>query len=378
MSLEAFVFDDGHRLVAANLGQVYDAWLEAARQAAALDFVLQIKRQRYNDTVHEYLYRMTDTDAGRGNSLGRLGPRLAKIHARHRDMKAQALAAEAGRHERLVRECRQYRALRLGMISSEAAAILRLMDVYGMLGNRFMVVGTNAMAAYEIEAGARFAFGVDATEDFDLAWSSGKIALSAGIGALSPWLPERMLELDPADDLIPLLNSPPGSLRELLKRRDATYTRNTERPFQVRNASGYEVEVLLARSLADQFPRTEQLSPIPLEEQDWLLLGSPVVHVVIGRDAKAARLVVPDPRYFALQKLWLAEKPSRTATKRPKDRAQGSTVLAAVRKFMPQYPLDQAFAERLPASLKPYLVQWLAQEAEAVAALPGESERRRW
>lgn len=52
--------------------------------------------------------------------------------------------------------------------------------------------------------------------------------------------------------------------------------------------------------------------------------------MVIGRDGGAARLIVPDPRYFALHKLWLAEKPGRSATKAPKDRSQGLLVLDAL------------------------------------------------
>ena len=67
-----------------------------------------------------------------------------------------------------------YRTLRLPRISSEAAALLREFDLHGLLGPSLMVVGTNALAAYEIEAGSRFASaaGVDSTQDFDLTWVS--------------------------------------------------------------------------------------------------------------------------------------------------------------------------------------------------------------
>jgi hypothetical protein len=55
---------------------------------------------------------------------------------------------------------------------------------------------------------------------------------------------------------------------DVLKRVDSTYTVNTECSFQVRNASGYEVELLLPMSLAGTLPRNETLFPIAL-----LLLG---------------------------------------------------------------------------------------------------------
>lgn len=68
----------------------------------------------------------------------------------------------------LKREGAMYRALRLPRISSAAAQLLREFDRHGLLGDTFMVVGTNAMAAYEIEARSRFATaaGVDSTLDF--------------------------------------------------------------------------------------------------------------------------------------------------------------------------------------------------------------------
>ena len=37
-------FTDAHRVVLVNLAQQYEAWVESARCAAALDFVFQIKR----------------------------------------------------------------------------------------------------------------------------------------------------------------------------------------------------------------------------------------------------------------------------------------------------------------------------------------------
>ena len=145
--------------------------------------------------------------------------------------------------------------------------------------------------------------------------------------------------------------------------------------FQLRNRAGYEVEVLLAKALAADYPRSEQLSPIPLEEQDWLLLGQQVAHVIVGRDGTAAKVIVPDPRYFALHKLWLAEKPTRSALKRPKDFTQGNLVLDAVHDFMPQFPLTEAFYAALPEPLQKHYRAWMETRALRPAKSP---ERPRW
>src|SRR3546814_3117707 len=57
---------------------------------------------------------------------------------------------------------------------------------------------------------------------------------------------------------------------DLLKAVDATFTVNTERSFQARNAKAYEVEILAAPSRAANMARTDRPQPIPLPEQEWL------------------------------------------------------------------------------------------------------------
>jgi hypothetical protein len=74
---------------------------------------------------------------------------------------------------------------------------------------------------------------------------------------------------------------------------------------------------------------------------------------VCGRDAQPARIVAPDPRWFALHKLWLGGQGKRNPLKRDKDINQGRALLKAVRERMPQFPLDAAFQATLPAELQP-------------------------
>ena len=97
-----------------------------------------------------------------------------------------------------------YRSLRLPRISSAAADLLREFDRHGLLGSGLMVVGTNAMAAYEIEAGLRFATasGVDGTLDFDMTWVAAEARQTtlAAVGAA------------------------PRTLLDVMKRVDSTYT----------------------------------------------------------------------------------------------------------------------------------------------------------
>ncbi|MXO68700.1 hypothetical protein GRI72_07655 [Altererythrobacter marinus] len=145
---------------------------------------------------------------------------------------------------------------------------------------------------------------------------------------------------------------------DLLKAVDPTFAVNAERGFQARNADAYEVELLIAPSRADALARRDRPRPIPLPEQEWLLLGTPVDQVVPCRDGSAARIVAPDPRWFALHKLWLGRQAKRDPLKRRKDLAQGNAVLEAVAQAMPHYPLDAAFAQSIPQELAPLGREW--------------------
>jgi hypothetical protein len=315
-------FSDEQTRTLVNLHQQYEGWIEAEQALAELPYDLRRK------TVHgrEYLYEIRDR-SGNGRSLGPFSDALKERFDSYRAAKRAAKQRRDASAEKLQETARLYRALRLPLISSEAGAILREADRRRLLGERLMLVGTNALPAYALEAGGSFEAPME-TEDLDLAWSA------------------RSLDPD-REEIWPLL-----------KAVDPTFTVNTERPFQARNAAAYEVELLVAPSRAHTLSRREQPQPIPLPEQEWLLCGRPIDRVVAGRDGAPARVFAPDPRWFALQKMWLSDQPKRNPLKRAKDRKQALELLDAIDIAMPHYPLDEAFRAGLPDELTDYLVEW--------------------
>lgn len=323
--------DEGLRLLA-NIEQHYAQWLDAER-------VLLPGRLAWKTVAdRDYLYCLVN-GKGHGRSLG---PRSGETEQLFEKAQAARQNADA-LWPLLQREGALYRTIRLPRISSAAAVLLREFDRHGLLGDSLMVVGTNAMAAYEIEARVRFATaaGVDTTQDFDMTW----IAEQARQTTLSA------------------VGAAPRTLLDVLKKVDSTYTINTERTFQARNASGYEVELLMPKILAETLPRSETFRPVALPEQDWLLPGRRVEHVVCGLDGLPARVIAPDPRRFALQKLWLSEKPKRNSLKKPKDAKQGALLLSAIVQRMPHYPLDEEFRTELPEELKKHFDRWRKSKA---------------
>lgn len=318
-------FSDEQARVLVNLAQHYGAWIEAERAMAGLPYGMRWKTSGGRD----YLCRIIDR-AGNATSLGPRSPKTEAVLAEYRERRAATEAARDGAGDRLEVSARQYRALLLPMIPAEAAAILREADRRSLLGSHLLAVGTNAIPAYCVEAAGRILGASDETDDFDMAW--------VAVGA------------DPASNPV----------WAMLKAVDHTYTVNTERPFQARNAKAFEFELLAAPSRLPGMGRRDQPRPVPLPEQEWLLNGRPVSHVVVARDGSPARLAVPDPRWFALQKLWMSVQEKRNPLKRGKDERQGLAVLDAVADAMPQYPLGAGFEAEIPAELEPHYERWKA------------------
>jgi hypothetical protein len=309
-------FSDEQVRVAVNLRQQYDAWIGIERRLAAMPH--DMRWQTVDGT--EGLWRQATSETEPENA----GPRSEATEALFAAFQTEKTGMTARLDEtarRLAETIQLYRLLRLPLLATEAAAILREMDRRSLLGSQLRVIGTNAMAAYALEAGGVLADAPDETQDFDLAWTATA----------------------PPDGGTPVWSA--------LKAVDRTYTVNTERSWQALNAGGYAVDLLAAPSRAGNMLARDRPRPVEAETQEWLLNGRPVDHVVVGRDGSPARVVAPDPRWFALHKLWLCVQEAREPLKRDKDSRQGTSLLNAIEERMPHYPLDEAFQASLPQQL---------------------------
>lgn len=325
--------------ILANTEQFYEQWVVLRRQRLALPKRIFWKPVSGRDYL--YVQSASDHDA-RSN-----GPRTPEQERRHDELNSAIAAVEdqiKGVETALAECLAQQKALRLPRLLALPGEILREFDLRGWLGVSLLVVGTNAFAAYEIEAGQRFAAGLDETEDFDLTWLGH---------------PETVLSHGARQPLLSALRSV-----------DASFNLNPRKPYQATNRKGYEVELLAAPSVMPSLHALGDFNPVPLLEQEWLLMGRPVRHIVSDYTGAPVPLVVPDPRWMGLHKLWLSVKPERDPLKKSKDAKQGELLLRAVAQRMTTgFPLDTDFVMDLPAELLPVFNQW----AERNKFIPGKS-----
>lgn len=322
-------FSDEQARALVNLRQRYEAWIDAERTLAALPYDLR----RKEIAGRAYLYEILDR-GGNGKSLGPWSDENAARWEEYRTAKAATKHRREASKAVLDESSRLARALRVPMVASEAGALLREADRRGLLDGALLVVGTNTMAAYMLEAAGFIRELPEETADFDLAWT----------------------ETEPRDG--------EQVLWQLLKAVDPTFTVNSERTFQARNAKAYEVEILVAPSRLASMAPSDRPRPVALPEQEWLLQGVAIDQVLICRDGSPVRIVAPDPRWFALQKLWMSRQAKRNPLKRAKDHKQGMLLLDAVAEAMPHYPLDDAFGAALPGELAPQYQRWSEQRGK--------------
>ncbi len=333
-------FSSDSQRVILNLEQIYATWLDTRRELETLPASMYWSSKDQTDYLH---VKQNSTDNGTS-----LGPRSAALEQRFAEFieTKEALKTRLASFDAVITErAALYRRLRLPSLPDRQAEILRRLDIDGLLGSDLLVVSTNAFVAYELYTGARLPTGNEETEDFDLAWCRGsKVSLASTT-------PQEKNATRKTKTLI-----------SVLKSIDSSYIISRRKPYQAVASDGYEVELLAAPS-THPLPKEEAFDPMAsLLEQEWLLMGRPVSVVVATTRGRVSPLVVPDPRWMALHKLWLADKHERRADKKEKDRRQGNVLLAAVRYFMAEaYPINVDFLFELPDELRPIFDKWCAE-----------------
>lgn len=312
-----------------DIGQLFDAYGELQRQRSEIDYALVWKRLRGK----QYLFKKIDV---RGNGKV-IGPRNRETQAARdafRRRKAELRSRDAGLRARLAEQARLAKALGLGRVPRVTAAVLRVLNRSGLLGRNIIVVGTNALYAYEAAAGVRLDSAVMETADIDILWEArARLTLAADIAG--------------------------AGLIGVLRQADRSFAPARVRGFRAVNRDGFMVDLLkpLPKNLIadDSRPAIGDENDLFASETRnlaWLLSARKFRQTALGTDGFPVPLVVPDPRLFALHKLWLAGQPEREPVKKGRDRAQAEAVLELLAERLPQYPLDPKVLRGLPVAVR--------------------------
>jgi hypothetical protein len=291
--------------------QVYSALRDAQQEGESVRGGMHWKSIAGRD----YLYRTL------GKTNKSLGPRNEKTEAMQRDFLErkerveERVATLADKVKTLSRVNAVYR---VGHVPNEVADICIALDDAGLLDTNITIIGTNAMHAYAAMAGVRFPDEIMATVDMDLLWNNKSKLNVATTKAVEE-----------------------GGLLGILKRADRTYEIKPGQAFRAQNNSGYMVDLI--RQMPDP---PWALEPDRFFNQDlvatdiwnmkWMLGAPRQVQTAIALDGRPFRLAAPDPRAFAMFKLWLGtECPDREPLKRNRDIAQADAVITLIQDRLP-------------------------------------------
>lgn len=247
----------------------------------------------------KYIY---ENIRGKRRSLGPATPQLVKRKkendARTKELRSRLKSLNARADEMAPIN----RAYGLGRLPEIAAKIIRELDREGLLGQHIRIAGTNALYAYEMAAGVFIGGRYTATGDADLIWDVSQSLLLSATGVVRK-----------------------DGLMSVLRRVDRSF--RADYGLICTNDRGYIVDLIVPESEAIPIMRPEgDIEAQAITGIEALLSGPPFEQIVVGGDGKPVRMVVPDPRAFALHKLWVSKRSDRNPTKAPKDLAHARIV----------------------------------------------------
>lgn len=276
----------------------------------------------------EYLFHARDR-RGYGKSLGPRSAETEKILERFTEGKREAKAREESLRKQLSQHAALCKALKVQRVPTPAAGVLRILDSRGLLGSKLKIAGTYCLFAYEAAAGVFFDSGLMQTEDLDLLWDAGaRLALSAHDRALG--------------------------LLGILQDADPSFQRMEKATFRAVNDKGFMVDLIKPeptppwKDEPDRIGGEQDLHAVAIESQKWMAASPSFEQVAIAADGYPVALVAPDPRSFALHKLWLSEQTGREPIKKARDREQALAVASLVAEHLQHLPFTEDQLKMFP------------------------------
>ena len=233
-----------------------------------------------------------------------IGPRSEETEAyeqQYTSERNRTIRAMKARLTELKKMAPVNRALGLGRVPKITAEVIRQLDQFGYLGTKAVVIGTNALYAYEALLGVHIRPALMETTDADFLWDA-----------------KQKLRLA-------IANVPPPSVIALLKKADKTFE-VAECGMAAKNDKGFIVE-LISPAHEDGLPfptglGEDDIEIMPYANMEGLLSLPKFEAIAIDRSGLPLKIVVPDIRAFALHKLWTSRQISRKPAQRRRDKHQ--------------------------------------------------------
>ncbi|MDD2893136.1 MAG: nucleotidyltransferase domain-containing protein [Halothiobacillaceae bacterium] len=310
--------------------QSYEVFLDAERDR--LKHAGSMKWKRVND--HDYLVRQSTKGAQK--SLGSRSPETEAIFQAFIHDKARAEQRFMEAKERIDERASFNRAARLNRVPWMAGQIARKLAQKPDLASKTVIIGTNAIYAYEAVAGIRVDSGIVSTMDLDILWDTRHQLKVAGLSI---------------EGFIGFLRTIDPSFKSIGV--------GAQRAFRATATNGYIVDLIESARKNVLFSKPSSMSDldddlvaVEIKGMEWLI-SCPRFHAVaFDEKGYPVPMVVPDPRAFALHKHWLSQQDDREPIKKARDEAQARTVFYMTINHFPHLPFSDAALRALPFPIR--------------------------
>lgn len=262
-----------------------------------------------------------------------LGPRSHETEQVFSDFVQRKRSAEerfTGLKDRLNRQSAICRAMNLGRVSRLTGDILRALADTGLDHKTTTIIGTNALFAYESMAGVHFDSDLLATNDLDVLWDArSRLKLASQV---------------PGEGLI-----------AILKKVDKSFEVMRSAKFRAVNKNGFMVDLLRERvdmriTPEPSFARQDDFVAVE-SNLKWLISSPKVSATAIDESGYPVPMSVPDPRSFAIHKLWVSQQVDRDPIKKQRDEAQAVALIGLIENELPQYAFSEQAVRMFPKSV---------------------------
>ena len=347
--MQPYEMNDDQRRIYIDATQLHEAYMDTF-----------IKSRAYRGGMHwkkvkgkEYLFRSLDR-YGYGKSLGPRSKETESTYHKFHKNKKQVHARLKPLKEKLKQQARFCKAARIARVPRIVTAILRLLEQHQLLGRNLQIAGTNALYAYEARTGVFLERGLLATQDMDVLWD------------IRPKL--RLFAIDDIDN---------DGLIGILQKADRSFDLPSQKSFRAVNKAGYMVDLIKPEPKSELTVESRQvgsggdLMAAEIKNLQWLISAPKFDQIVIGEDGFPAVMVVPDPRAFAIHKLWLSSQKDRESVKKKRDRSQALAVSKLILQYLPEFEIKKEDLRMFPEAIIADAIQVLNG-----SDLPGSHPRR--
>ncbi|MDB5523349.1 MAG: hypothetical protein JWM58_1112 [Rhizobium sp.] len=310
--------------------QIFTEWMRISRE---IDHRFRGAMAWKSVSGRKYLYRKT---GAAWKSLGPQSEDTERTHQQFHDGRDAAKGRLRALTVRLDDMAAINRAMRIGRLPLLTARVVRALGRSGLIGTAFDIVGTNALYLYERLSGVRIASRLLATGDVDLMFDARtKLKLIGG-------------------------KNKPANLMATLKTVDKSFQQTSKLSFRAANRDGFLVDVIMPanRDRLKNVGRTgiggsgDDLVAVEIEGLEWLVNSPKVEATMIDERGYPLICSCPDPRSFALHKLWLSKREDRDPLKRIRDRQQAELVSTMLLHRLPHLRFDDPALGAIPKTLR--------------------------